>query len=279
VSSSSIRFQSEIPKLPTAAEVDRQMRERQPGLNIYNPTDLWLPLEVFGLTHMVAPPDLGGAILSHPRTNMPTVCDGMLEVKGRFPDQKDSSGKVITGQDAGSMIKYLVHEGQYGQMGLVWIPGIKPEEDEKLKLAAKQQWLTYQKKADEDIVEKRRSFKANWEKNPSHRGEPVPPPTEAESAAIERLQELKSSKSFMYNCDAENCPGYASNNWEKFSRHMEVAHRIKPKREMYDGQVGAFATTPAKTASPAIAAAAASLQDDDEEEPPHRPVGRPRKVQ
>lgn len=40
------------PRLPSTAEIEKAMRDRMPGLVVYNPSDRWVQLEVFGLTHL-----------------------------------------------------------------------------------------------------------------------------------------------------------------------------------------------------------------------------------
>lgn len=248
------------PTLPSPQQVEKWLQERMPGLRLYNPSDRWIQLEVHGRTDLWAPPDLGGAGEEHPALverdaageiigPLVVSCTGELEVRGRNLSQKDSSGKVISGQDAASVVKYLIGKEQYGQMGLVWLPGISAEEDEGLKQAARNAWVEYQKQEDEAIIARRAEFKTNWEKNPAHRGDPCPPPTESETAAIERQQERRHAVHFRFACDAENCPGFAVNDWERFRRHMKVAHRVDVKKEMYEGEIGAFAGKPSKTTS------------------------------
>lgn len=218
------------PRLPSMSEIELSLRERLPGLTIYSPADHWVPLNVFGLTHLWAVPDLDGAIEAHPVTGEPTVCNGETHIRGRYPllngrPQKDSSGKDIGGQDAPAIIKYLVGPDTYGQLGLVWLPKQSAEEDAKLREASKGVWLLYQQAKDDEIVSKRSEFKSNWLKNPAKVGVPVPPPTRAESAAMERVQLRKHNVEFRYNCPVTECPGYAENSWEKFATHMRLAHR------------------------------------------------------
>jgi hypothetical protein len=226
------------PRLPSSAEIEKAMRERLPGLVIYNPSTEWIQLEVFGLTHLWACPDLNGAVEPHPVTGAPTKCDGETEIKGRFLTQKDSSGKVIEGQDAPAMVKHLIGPDKYGQMGMVWIPpGITVEEKDKYKDLSRRVFSDYQSKQDEALVSKRAEFKANWTKSGLHKGEPCPPPTAAESAALDRLQARKRSRAWKFECDVPECPGYAVNEWERFEAHMRTAHNISPKRSQFEGDV------------------------------------------
>lgn len=220
------------PRLPSAAEIDRSLRDRLPGLTTYNPSDRWVQLEIFGLTHLWACPDLGGAIEAHPvqvdpqtGTRLPVVCDGRTIIRGRYLTQKDSSGKVIDGQDASSMVKTIIAPERYGQMGFTWLPCASADEDNALIALSRQVWLDYRHKQDEDIVSKRAEFKANWTKGPHHKGDPCPPPTAVESAAMDRLQQKKRTAEWKFECPVVECPGYASNDWDKFSDHMQLAHR------------------------------------------------------
>ncbi len=252
------------PKLPSISEVDRYLKERLPGLRLYNPTDEWVELEVHGIPRF-APPDLDGAYSIHPVTGEEIPCSGEFEIKGRFLTQKDSSRKVIEGQDAASVVKFVVQKETYGQMGFCWLPGISQEEDDKLKEASKAVWLDYQRQGDIAIIERRAAFKANWDKNPNHRGEPCPPPTESETSAMERQQERRARKSFKYNCEVENCPGFGVNEWDRFSRHMKTAHGITVSREKFDGEVSGLGNTkkietkPEEDPSSTIKEAAADL--------------------
>jgi hypothetical protein len=214
------------PKPPTLAEIQAMM----PGLKLYNPSDQWLPLHVHGLTHRVMPPDLGGAIEPHPLTGEPTVCNGIYEVKGRFLTQKDSSGKTIEGQDAFAVVQFVIHKDRYGEMGVVYLPGVSESQDEQYKQLAKDLYLKYREGLDDKIIEARREFKNNWERNPRHQGTPCPPPTPPELAAIERAQERTSRKAYAFECHVPECPGYAQNDWSKFARHMLAAHKIQASR-------------------------------------------------
>lgn len=247
------------PKPPSAAE----MLARMPGLIVYNPTDEWLQPEVHGRTDLYLCPDLGGAVEPHPiqadkhGNPVKVVCDGHTEIKSRFPidhrtgqGQRDSSGKTIEGQDAHAVVSYLIHRERYGELGVVWFPGQDAEEDAGYKDHARQQWLAFRETRDEEILNKRREFKANWERNPIHKGEPCPPPTAVENAAMERSQEREHKKAYMYECDVPECPGYASNDWPKFARHMKIAHEITADRKRYEGEVGVTAepvATPEQT--------------------------------
>jgi hypothetical protein len=216
-------------KPPSQAEIMRLLRERMPGLAIYNPATEWLRMQVHGIEHFL-PPDLDGAVEPHPTTGIPTRCDGTYLVRGRFLTQKDASGKVIEGQDAQSIVAYVIHRERFGDMGVVWLPGRSEEEDEALKALGREKWLEFQKKADDRIIERRREFKANWEKNPSRQGVPVPPPTAAENAAMERMQERDERKAYGFECSVDDCPGYATDEWDKYVKHMAAAHKITARR-------------------------------------------------
>ncbi len=237
-----------MPRLPSMAEIEKTMRERLPGLKFYNPSSEWIQLDVFGLTHLWACPDLGGAIEAHPITNQPIVCDGCTEVRGRFIDQKDSSGKKIEGQDAPAMMKFLIGPEKYGQMGCVWLPGATKEEDDKLRDLSRRVYGSYQHKRDEDIVSRRAEFKANWLKSPSHKGEPCPPPTAVETAAMDRLQTQRRAAAWKYECDVEACPGYAVNEWERFETHMRLAHSLIVKKVDYEKEIGGLSKKVRKVA-------------------------------
>jgi hypothetical protein len=227
------------PRLPSEKELVAAIRAATPGLRIYSPADHWLNPEVHGRTDIWIPPDLGGAVEPHPITGEPVVCDGTATIKGRYLTQKDSSGKVIEGQDAEAVVRFLISPANYGQMGVVWIPGTA--EDEGIKQEARDLYAEYQRAQDESIVARRAEFKTNWVKNPAHSGEPCPPPTDTESAASDRLQEHKRRRQYQYECDAEGCPGYAQNDWAKFARHMLVSHKVKVERESYEEVTGVVA--------------------------------------
>jgi hypothetical protein len=213
-----------MPQLPTVAEMEKWMREKMPGIKIYSPHDDFLPLEVHGRTDLYATPDLGGEIRPHPITEVDIVCDGITEIRGRYPNQKDSSGKKIEGQDANAIVHFLISKHPYGELGLTWVPGDR-DIDNQIKEASQSIHREYRFLQDEQIVGRRSEFKANWEKNPQMRGRPVPPPSEIELAAMDRLQERRlSRKKYLFECDVEGCPGYAANQWPKFARHMEASH-------------------------------------------------------
>lgn len=271
-----------LPKPPSRAEFQQLMRRMMPGLTVYGPFNDWTQLNVHGRTDLWLPPDLNGAVEPHPQTGAPTVCDGTLTIRDRYPTimtragervpQKDSSGKVIEGQTAQAIIEYLTHKDHYGQMGLVWLPGVKDADaskgeisDDDVKRLARAVYLEYQRKQDELVVGARAEFKANWEKSPAHKGRPCPPPTERENAATERLQEHKSAKAYGYECDVRDCPGYATNDWEKFRKHMQVAHDKQVKRSMYEGEVEALGAS-----SPAKESADGSIEEASEATRPKR---------
>src|SRR5512134_878685 len=128
-----------VPRPPSMEEIERTIRERLPGLTLYNPGGEWLKMQVHGLDYWI-PPDRGGAWELHPVTGKSVKCDGKLEIKSRYLTQKDSSGKIIQGQDATSIVKYLLSIEAYGQMGVVWLPGLNPEEDAELIGRAKNQF-------------------------------------------------------------------------------------------------------------------------------------------
>lgn len=285
-----------MPRLPSLKEMEKDMRERIPGLYVYNPSREWQQLHVFGLTHLWACPDLGGAVEAHPITGAPVKCDGRSLIRGRYLDQLDSSGKNIEGQDTSSMVKFIVSPENYGQMGLVWLPGKSDEDDLKLMELSRKVYANFQRKSDEDIVAKRAEFKSNWSKGP-HKSEPCPPPTLAESAAQDRLQQRRRAAIFRYECDVEACPGYATNEWEKFASHMKLGHGQSVKRERWDGEVSPFkdsslSSSTSKTSSiqevmesvPDIVAEVressppfAEEEGDDEPSPSDRPVPRKKK--
>lgn len=224
-----------LPKPPSLKEIQAML----PGLKLYNPSNEWLPLNVHGRTDLWLPPDLKGAVEPHKVTGQPTKCDGVWEVKGRFLTQRDSSGKTIEGQDAHAVVSYCIKRERYGQMGVVWLPGRDAEEDRRYREAGRQIFLNYQAEKDERIIDKRREFKANWEKNPMQKGKPCPPPTPAENAAMERMQEREHRATYRYECDVPECPGYAQNDWDAFRRHMQAAHGVEPDRSRYDGEMTA----------------------------------------
>jgi hypothetical protein len=233
------------------------MIARMPGLVVYNPSTDWLPVEVHGRTDLFLTPDLSGAVEPHPITGASTQCDGLTEIKGRYPidprtgqAQRDSSGKTIEGQDAHSVVSFIIHRERYGEMGVVWFAGQSPDEDQGYKDYARETYLKYQEEADDRILNKRREFKANWERNPIHKGDPCPAPTPLENAAMERAQEREHKKTYMYECDVPECAGYAANDWAKFARHMKAAHKIDAKREQYEGEVQATITHPVAVDEP-----------------------------
>lgn len=234
------------PRLPSISEIEKSLRDRLPGLTVYNPSERWLEMEVFGLT-IYATPDLHGAIEAHPTMTdpntggrLPVTCDGRTMVRGRYPmldgkQQRDSSGKVIEGQDAPAMVKFLTSPDKYGQMGLVWIPGADPAEDAKLMELSRGVYRDYQRGRDEMVVSRRAEFKANWLKSPHHKGEPCPPPTATENAAMDRLQQRKRAIEYRFDCPVPECPGYASSDWDKFAEHMKLAHgQAKLDRSKYE---------------------------------------------
>jgi hypothetical protein len=257
------KVRTNVPRIPTTAEMQVRLRDMLPGLRVYNPSDQWLQPEIHGITNRWIPPDLSGAIDAHPVTGLPTVCDGVIEIKGRYPmldgkPQKDSSGKVIEGQDAASVVAFLVGQEQWGQIGIVFLPGNSPQEDAELKEIGRRVWLDYQKKADDAIVSRRVEFKQNWDKNPAKKGTPCPPPSEVETSAIERQQTRTREKKFMYSCDVPDCPGFAVNEWDRFKTHMQLAHGRAVKREMFDSEVSAF--------GPVVAASAEDSDPGDDEQ-------------
>lgn len=231
--------QTDITKLvqpPTQAEIMRLLRERMPGLSLYNPSDQWLRPQVHGIEHHL-PPDLNGAVVAHPKTGEPTKCDGSYLVRGRFLTQKDSSGKLIEGQDAQAIVAFLIHRERFGEMGVVWLPGRNKAEDEALKGLGRDKWLEYQALKDDEIIARRLEFKKNWESNPSRSGTPVPAPTPVENAATERRQEREHKQAYKFNCSVEECPGYGSNDWVKYVSHMQAAHSIMARRSVKEGIV------------------------------------------
>jgi hypothetical protein len=253
------------PKPPTLSEIQALM----PGLKLYNPSDEWLPLHVHGLTHRMMPPDLGGSVEPNPITGEPTKCDGIYEVKGRFLTQKDSSGKTIEGQDAFAVVQFVIHRDRYGEMGIVYLPGVSEAQDEQYKQLAKDLHLKYREALDDKIIDKRREFKANWDRNPSHQGVKCPPPTPVELAAMERAQERQVRATYAYECYVPECPGYAANDWFKFAKHMSAAHRITASRGK-DGKV-TLVNAEGDTLKLAVSAQATSgigLQVSDEIEQP-----------
>lgn len=281
------------PRLPSLSEIERQLREKLPGLTVYNPSTDWVQLEIFGLTNLWACPDLGGEVHPHPITETPITCDGKTMVRGKFLTQKDSSGKVIEGQDAPAMVKVIVSPEKYGQMGFVWLPGVSEKDDEDLKKTSRAVFLGFQRSVDEMIVGRRAEFKSNWSKSGLHKGEPCPPPTAAENAAMDRLQERKRATVWKYECEVVDCPGYATNEWEKFDRHMRSSHKVTMNRSNFDGEVKGMRLddqpTPSTSAPiPSIAAAAEAFtraesevesstpqdtpQDIDSDSEPDRPV-------
>lgn len=254
-----------LPRLPSITEMEEQMRDRLPGLVVYNPSDEWRQLHVYGLTHLWACPDLGGAVEPHPITRVPTVCDGRSVIRGRFLKQKDSSGKIIEGQDASSMVKFIVSPENYGELGFVWLPGISPEDDRKLIDTSKKVYLAFQRSKDEMVVSKRSEFKANWEKGGLHKGIPCPPPTPTETAAMDRLQERKRAATYLYECEVVDCPGYAVNEWERFAAHMKAAHDVVVERAKYDGDGVGLALKPTGIAAAAAAVVSQSVKGEGEE--------------
>jgi hypothetical protein len=201
------------------------MQARLPGLKLYSPADEWIQMEVHGIT-IYATPDKGGQIEAHPETGLPTKCDGITDIRGRVVNQKDSSGKKIEGQDAYARMTFLIHKERFGEMGICWLPGADPDEDEQYRVMAKEQWLKYQSDVDDKIIERRREFVSNWRKNPAKQGAKAPAPTPRENAAIERSELRERVKTYLYSCDVDGCLGYATNEWPKFSGHMAAAHDI-----------------------------------------------------
>ena len=225
-----------MPKPPTEAEIMQLLRERMPGLALYNPSEIWLRAQVHGIEHFF-PPDLDGAVEPHPVTGEVTICNGIYTVKGRFLTQKDSSGKQIQGQDAQSIVAYLIHRERFGRMGVVWLPGRSDEEDEALKGLGRDRWLEYQEERDDEILARRREFKTNWERNPTRQGVPCPPPTSVENMAVERSQEREVRKEYGFECNVPDCPGYATDDWTKFAKHMAVGHQVRAVRNIKTGVV------------------------------------------
>lgn len=240
------------PKPPTPAEIQALL----PGLWMYNPSEQWVSTEVHGIMRWL-PPDLGGAIEPHPVTGEPVRCDGMYEAKGRVLAQRDSSGKMIEGQDAYAVVSFMIHRERLGEMGVVYIPRRDAEEDAALKQIARDVYLKYRESVDDKVIDRRREFKARWERNPAKAGVKCPPPTPTELAAMDRAQEREQKATYRFECDVQDCPGYAANEWEKFARHMQAAHGIVPKRAKYED--GAGATSGA-------AVAAVSVDETDAEE-------------
>lgn len=220
------------PRPPSMQEIQAMM----PGLKLYNPSDEWKQLNVHGRTDLWIPPDLNGQVEPHPATQEPVRCDGILDVKNRFLTQKDSSGKTISGQDAFSIISYLIHKDRYGEMGMVYLPGRSVEEDEGYKAYGREQYLKFQASVDDKVISRRREFVGNWKRNAAHQGQPVPPPTERENSAIERTQEREHQAAYAYQCEVEDCLGYATQEFQKFARHMWSAHKVQANRAK-DGSV------------------------------------------
>jgi hypothetical protein len=216
-------------KPPSQAEIMQLLRARMPGLAIYNPSTDWLRMQVHGIEHYL-PPDLDGAVEPHPTNGEPTQCDGTYLVRGRFLTQKDSSGKLIEGQDAQSIVAFIIHRDRYGEMGVVWLPGRSAEEDEALKAMGREQWLKFQNEADDRIIARRREFKANWERNPAKQGVPCPAPTRTENFAMERMQERETKRIYGFECNVDECPGYATDDWAKYVKHMHAAHHVTARR-------------------------------------------------
>ena len=230
------------PRRMTPQEIRKLIEERSPGLRLYNPSTEWVMIECHAIPRWF-PPDLSledgrAPIEPHPTTGEPVRCDGVLEVRGRFLTQHDSSGKVISGQDAQSIVSFLISEDRGGQSGIVFLSG-DPEEDKLAREYSREKFLEYQAQEDEKIIAARREFKNNWTKNPSKRGVNVPPPTQKEMDAIDRQGKRERKLVYRYECDVEDCPGYAQNDWSKFARHMAAAHNINVSREKYDGATGA----------------------------------------
>lgn len=273
------------PRLPSISEIEKAMREQLPGLTIYNPSPDWVLLEIFGLTHLYACPDLGGEVQPHPVTEVPVKCDGRTMVRGRFLKDKDSSGKVIEGQDAPAMVKLIISPEKYGQMGFVWLPGISAAADADLIKRARGVYMEFQRQTDEMIVNKRVEFKANWSKSGLHKGEPCPPPTPAEQAAMDRLQERKRAAVYKYECPIADCAtGYATNDKEKFARHLAQVHNQKKVDwEKFDGsqvetlaeKVGEGEDKDEEGEQGGIAAAAADLAPVPSPEPDEEDEDRP----
>ena len=221
---------------PTQNEIMKLLRERQPGLAIYNPSAGWLRPQVHGIERFL-PPDLGGAIEPHPTTGIPTKCNGIYEIKGRFLTQKDSSGKTIEGQDSQSVVAYMIQRNKLGEMGVRWLPGRSKEENDAIKADGRDQWLKYQELKDEEILARRREFKSNWEKNPARQGTPVPSPTPAENDASDRLQEREHKQAYRYECNVSECAGYGTDEWTKYVAHMSAGHSIMATRSVKGDQI------------------------------------------
>lgn len=207
-----------------------------PGMKLYNPSTEWVQLSVHGRTDLWIPPDLNGQIEPHPASGEPVKCDGIMEVRSRFLTQKDSSGKTIEGQDAFSIVSYLIQKNKAGEMGVVYLTGVNPEQDESYKAYARDEYLKFREKVDDKIVQRRREFKANWTRNPAHQGQACPPPTDAENAAIERTEARERKASHAFECDVTDCLGYATSDFAKFARHMWAAHKVQAIRAK-DGSV------------------------------------------
>lgn len=227
--------QPTLPKPPSEAQMARMLEELQPGLTVYNPAPEWVAAEVHGITRWL-PPDLDGAVLQHPATGQPVECNGEVIIRGRRPlirtkggemvHQTDSSGKKIEGQEAVAIVKFLVAKEHFGQQGVVWLPGRSADEDEALRYWGRQKYLEFKQMQDEELLDKRREFKQNWLRNPAKSGVPVPPPTPAQNAAMVRSQTRQKREAYQYECNVAECPGLATNNWEDFSQHMALAHRV-----------------------------------------------------
>lgn len=216
------------PRPPSVAEIQALM----PGLRLYNPSDEWQQLRVHGRTDLYIPPDLGDAIEPHPATGVPTKCNGILEVKGRFLRQKDSSGKTIEGQDAQAIVSYVVQNDKMGEMGVVYLPGRDSVEDDAFKAYGREVYLRFREAVDDKVINRRHEFVSNWRRNPSKQGQPVPGPTEHEQAAIDRATEREHRKTYEFECHVPTCAvGYASNDFHRFAKHMASAHAIQASRD------------------------------------------------
>lgn len=231
--STTVSIRPPKPKPLNIDEVRAALRRESPGLKVYNPSSDWLNPEIHGRTNIWLCPDLGGSIEPNPATGAPTVCNGVSEVKGRFLSQRDSSGKVIEGQDAESAVGVLMTH--MSEMGVIYLPGRDEAEDAEFKQWARDQYRSYQWQADQEVVDRRKSFEANWKK--AHPGEGVPPPTDVEMGAYDRLAETRRVKSYKYTCDAAGCIGYVQNDWARFAKHLQTAHGITADRSRYDAAV------------------------------------------
>jgi len=229
----------QLPKPLTASQLDEILKAHAPGLRVYNPSDEWQYFEVHAIPYWL-PPDLGGEEDPHPATAALIRCTGVRTIRSRFLKQKDSSGKVIQGQTADAIVKHIVDPHNGGEMGIVFLPGVSPAEDEGLKKFARGQFLKYQETVDSKVLNARKEFVANWKRNDKKKGEAVPPPSKRETLAIDRSEEREAVKEYRFECDIESCStGYASNDFFKYARHMKKSHGITVDRSKVEGPVGA----------------------------------------